>query len=220
MMMETPLHFVSAIIIVLSAGVPIYLTFKLKKNDLRKLTLILIIFILIHAVYHIVGFSGFNLLAEGIFEPLSAGVLIFFGVVYSRYTKPTNTSLKNTLAGGIGVIPVVNNVIMLFIINSITMILLLIALSIFLWLAARSKNIRSFQFQISIFVVIWILGDMISILHDTGLVVFSSIQSDLGSEIHVISMLFFSIVLYLRYYYSERSGKKIVEDVNANSSLE
>src|SRR4030088_972810 len=59
-MLETQLHLTSAVLILLAAIVPIYLTIKLKDN-LKKLTAILSIFILIHAVYQIVGFLGLTL---------------------------------------------------------------------------------------------------------------------------------------------------------------
>jgi hypothetical protein len=250
-MMETQHHFVSAIIILLSAGVPIYLTIKLKNNNLKKLTLILGIFILIHAVYHIVGFFGFNLLADGFLEPLSASVLIFFGIVYSGMGKPfrnNNLNMKNTMIG-IGVLAVATTAIvvvvaatfavnnwsaaggsgsgddvgagagvrsgnsLLLVMNSVTVGFLSGALGIFVWLAAKCKNIGSFQFQISIFIIIWILGDIISILENNRIIVFSlALQGNVGSIIHVVSMGFFSMVLWLRYYYSERRGKKMVEE--------
>jgi hypothetical protein len=54
-MIDFQLQFISAIIILASSAVPIYLTIKLKDN-LKKLTLILTVFILIHAVYHVFGF--------------------------------------------------------------------------------------------------------------------------------------------------------------------
>ena len=206
-MLETNLHFISAIVIFLAAIVPIYLTLKLK-NNIRKLTLILTIFILTHAVYHIVGFYGLTLLGEGVFEPLSVAVLIFFGINYSGIAKQRNMSIKNMVV-------VLSPGTLLLLMNSITIMLLLGALGIFVWLAARSKNIRSFQFQLSIFIIIWTLGDMVSILHDNGIVGFSALQSELGSEIHVVSMVFFSVMLWLRYYYSERSSKKMVEDLDA-----
>ena len=248
--METHHHFVSAIIILLSAGVPIYLTIKLKNNNLKKLTLILGIFILIHAVYHIVGFFGFNLLADGFLEPLSASVLIFFGIVYSGMGKPfrnNNLNMKNTMIG-IGVLAVATTAIvvavvaatlvvnnwsaaggsgddvgtgasvtsgnsLLLLMNSVTVGFLSGALGIFVWLTAKCKNIGSFQFQISIFIVIWILGDIISILENNRIIVFSlALQGNVGSVIHVVSMGFFSMVLWLRYYYSERRGKKMVEE--------
>jgi hypothetical protein len=172
MLGETQLHFVSAVVSLLASIIPIYLTIKLKDN-LKRLTAILSIFILIHAVYQLVGFYGFDLLA-GVFEPLSAAVLIFFGIVYSGLAREKNISIKNMVV-------VWSPGTVLLLLNSITIILLLGALGIFLWLAARSKNIRSFQFQLSIFIIIWILGDMVSILHDNGVVVFSALESDVGS---------------------------------------
>ena len=53
------------------------------------------------------------------------------------------------------------------------------------------------------------------ILHDNGIVGFSALQSELRSGIHVVSMVFFSVVLWLRYYYSQRSSKKLIEDLDA-----
>ncbi|MGB7952933.1 MAG: hypothetical protein WCF23_03050 [Candidatus Nitrosopolaris sp.] len=206
-MLEAQLHLISAVLILLAVAVPIYLTIKLKDN-LRKLTAILSIFILIHAVYQVVGFFGLTLLAEGVFEPLSAAVLIFFGIVYSGLDREKNISNKNMVV-------VWSPGVLLLLMNSITIILLLGALGVFVWLAARSKNIRSFQFQMSIFIIIWLLGDMVTILYDNGIVVFSAVQGDVGSGIHVVSMVFFSVMLWLRYYYSERSSKKMVEDLDA-----
>jgi hypothetical protein len=207
-MLETQLHFVSAIAIFLAAVVPIYLTLKLKDN-LRRLTLILTIFILTHAIFHIIGFLGFNFLAEGVFEPISVIVLIFFGIAFSGYTKATKISMKS--------MPVVwiPATLFLIIMSNITVILLLVALGIFVWLVARSKNIRSFQFQMSIFLVVWILGEIAGSLQDSGIIVFTALQGDIGLEIHVVSMIFFSIMLWLRFYYSERSGKRMIEGLDA-----
>jgi hypothetical protein len=45
------------------------------------------------------GFFGFSLLAEGVLEPLSAIVLVFFGIVYSgSISKPKNAGMKNMVA--------------------------------------------------------------------------------------------------------------------------
>ena len=158
-MLETQLHFISAIAIFLAAVVPIYLTLKLKDN-LRRLTLILTIFILTHAIFHVTGFLGFNFLAEGVFEPLSVAVLIFFGIAFSGYTKAAKISMKNMA-------------------------------------------------------VVWILGEIAGSLQDSGIIVFTALQGDIGLEIHVVSMVFFSLMLWLRFYYSERSGKKMIEGLDA-----
>ncbi len=204
-MSEIQLHFISAIVILLAALVPIYLTIRLKDN-LRKLVAILSLFILTHSVYHILGFLGLTLLAEGVFEPLSVAVLIIFGFVYFGIAKPKNMSIKNMVVAW-------NPATLLILMNSITTMLLLIALGMFVWLAVRSKNIKTFQFQISIFIIIWISGEIAGILQDSGIIVLSPVQGDIGLEIHVVSMVFFSMMLWLRYYYSERSGKKMIEDI-------
>src|SRR5439155_27250511 len=183
--------------------VPIYLTIRLKDN-LRKLVAILSLFLLTHSVYHILGFLGLTLLAQGVFEPLSVAVLIIFGFVYSDIAKPKNMSVKNMVVAW-------NPATILILMNSVTTMLLLIALGIFVWLAVRSKNVRTFQFQISIFLIIWISGEIAGILQESGIIVLSIVQGDIGLEIHVVSMVFFSMMLWLRYYYSERSWKKMYE---------
>jgi hypothetical protein len=206
-MIEIQLQFISAIIILASSAVPIYLTIKLKDN-LKKLTLILTVFILIHAVYHVFGFLGYSILAEGVFQPLSVITLMFFGIVYSGFTKPKSLGTKNMIMA-------LNPGIFLLFMNNITIILLLIALGIFVWQVSRSKSIRSFQFQISMFLVVWILGEIVGNLEDNGIIVFPALQGNIGLEIHVVSMVLFGLMLWLRFYYSERSGKKMIEDEDA-----
>jgi hypothetical protein len=58
-MLETQLHLVNAIVALLAAAIPIYLTVRLK-NNLRQLTAILSIFILVHVVRSWLGFFGFD----------------------------------------------------------------------------------------------------------------------------------------------------------------
>jgi hypothetical protein len=204
-MLATQLHFISAVAIFLSAVVPIYLTARLKNNKLKKLTLVFSIFILIHSLYHVTGFFGFYFLAEGVFMPLSVVALIFFAIVYSSSTKTKNMNIKNMVI-------IVWNTGTLHIIVNYTIILLLVALGIFVWLAIRSKNIRTFQFQMSVFLVVWILGEIGDSLQVNGIVIFPVLQGNVGLEIHALSMILFSIMLWLRFYYSERSGKMIVEE--------
>jgi len=99
----------------------------------------------------------------------------------------------------------------------VTLILSLIPLAIFIWLAVKSKNIRAFQFQISIFIAVYILGE---IIENTKIAAFSILPPDIGSQIHVGSAIFFTIMLWLRFYYADKSGKKMIESSvdNSNSS--
>lgn len=209
-MLEIQLHFISAIFILLAAVVPIYLTLRLS-GRLRKLVLILTIFILVHSLYHIAGFFGLTMLAEAVFEPLSVAVLIFFGIIYYETAKP---KLGKNLGAKSMTSIISSPGILFFIMDNITTMLLFVALGLFGWLAIKSRNIRNFQFQISIFIIIWTLGEIASVLRDSKIIVPSPIQSDVGLEIHVISMFFFSMMLWLRFYYSQRNGKKMIEDVD------
>jgi len=207
-MLESQLHLVSAILILFAAVVPIYLTVGLR-NNLRKLVLVLTIFILVHAVYHVVGFFGLTILGEGVFEPLSVAILIYFGIVYSGMTRPKYLGAKNSTL--VAWTPST----LLLLMDNITTTLLLVALGIFVWLAVLSKNIRTFQFQISIFIIIWILGEIAGILRDSGIISLSALQGDVGLEIHVVSMFFFSMLLWVRFYNSQRSGRRMIEGVDA-----
>jgi hypothetical protein len=208
-MLDTQLHFISAMAIFLAAVVPIYLTLRLKGN-LRRLTLTLTIFILTHAIYHIAGYFGFNFLA-GVFEPLSVIALILFGITLLGFTNTTTSkaSIRNMSIGWSAA------TVFLIIASNITLILLLVALVIFVWLILRSMNVRSFQFQMSIFLIIWILSEIIGSLQDSGIIIFPVLQGDIGLEIHTVSMIFFSVMLWLRFIYSETSNKRTIEDLDA-----
>jgi hypothetical protein len=96
--------------------------------------------------------------------------------------------------------------------DGVTLILLLIALGIFLWLAIKSKNVKNFQFQISIFIVIWLLGDLVDVLRNNQIVTFSAVQ-DIGLRIHLISMIFFTTMLLFRFYHSKKYGRRIIDDL-------
>ena len=96
----------------------------------------------------------------------------------------------------------------------VTLILSLIPLAIFIWLAVKSKNIRAFQFQISMFIAIYITGE---IIENTKIAAFSFLPPDIGSQIHVSSAIFFTIMIWLRFYSAEKTGKKMVEN-NVNNS--
>jgi len=201
-MIETQLYLVNGVVALLAAAIPIYLTVKLN-NNLRQLTAILSIFILVHAVYSWLGFFGFDFLSDGVFQPLSAAVLMLFGIFYYWIAKQTKVSIKRMVI-------IWSPIPVLFIFLG-TIVLLLATLSIFVWLAARSKNIRSFQFQISIFIIIWVLGGIVYILQDSGTIVVSPLQGDIGLEINVVAVAFLSIMIWLRFYYSQRSRKRSIE---------
>ena len=83
-MLQDEFHFFNAIAVFAAAVVPIYLTIRLKNPKLKKLTLVLAVFIVIHGVYHTVGSMGNIVLAKGILDPISAMALLGFGLLYFR----------------------------------------------------------------------------------------------------------------------------------------
>jgi hypothetical protein len=103
--------------------------------------------------------------------------------------------------------------------SGLTIILLFIALSIFIWLAIRSKRITTFQFQISVFIIIWILGEIIGILQESKTLLFAWLP-DISLQIHLLSMVFLSVMLWIRFYYSERRQKQLIDDVSDKNSLQ
>ncbi len=95
----------------------------------------------------------------------------------------------------------------------LTLFLLLLSLIIFVWLAVKSRSVRSFQFQTSVFIAIMVVGGLVELLLNNGLLKVSSAFEELGFLIHVGSMIFFSMMIWLRYYNSKRSGKKMIDEI-------
>ena len=88
---QTEILIIQSIVYFIAAAVPIYLTFIIKKYNnsnnisnthFQYLTIILAAFVIIQGIYHSSGALGFSLLAKGVLEPLSFGILIFFGSIY------------------------------------------------------------------------------------------------------------------------------------------
>ncbi|HEX5892141.1 MAG TPA: hypothetical protein VFY41_04700 [Nitrososphaeraceae archaeon] len=106
--------------------------------------------------------------------------------------------------------------------SGLTIILLFIALSIFIWLAVRSRGITTFQFQIAIFILIWILGEIIGVLQEYQILLLSPFfirLPDISLQIHLLAMVFLSVMLWIRFYHSERRQKKLIDDLSDKKSL-
>jgi L-lactate permease len=95
-------------------------------------------------------------------------------------------------------------------IGNITSVLILIPLIIFIWLAIKSKNIKSFQFQLMVFILMYFIGQIIE--NNDNTIFISMFPKDFGSQIHVIAAVFFTIMMLFRLYNANTSKKKIVDD--------
>ncbi len=85
-MNESAINFVDGIAVLAAATIPIYLSLKLN-NIVRRLAITLAIFATIHGIYHIVTAFRYELLGEGLFEPLSVVSLIIFGLIYINLVR-------------------------------------------------------------------------------------------------------------------------------------
>ena len=97
----------------------------------------------------------------------------------------------------------------------ITSILFFVSLILFAWLSIKSKNIRSFQAQISLFIGLYVIGELFEI-KEVGTVL--SIPEELGSQIHVVATIFLAIVVWTRLYHSEK-GIKTLTDMPNNGDI-
>ena len=95
-------------------------------------------------------------------------------------------------------------------IGNITSLLILIPLIIFIWLAIKSKNIKSFQFQLMVFILMYLVGQIIENNGDS--IFFSVLPKDFGSQIHVIAAAFFTIMIIFRFYYANPRKKKMIDN--------
>lgn len=88
-------NIIDVIVYLIAAIIPAYFILKSRNsinnndNHLRKLTKILIGFILLQVLYHVIGTFGFRLLAKGFLEPLSMAALLLFGTMYLLSTLKT-----------------------------------------------------------------------------------------------------------------------------------
>jgi len=95
----------------------------------------------------------------------------------------------------------------------LTLALLLVSLGIFVLLAFRAGSLKSFQFQTSVFIVVMVMAEIINLEKNQGFIQLPPSLEELGYEIHLGSMVFFCLMLWLRFYYSKKSGTSMVEEI-------
>jgi ethanolamine transporter EutH len=102
---------------------------------------------------------------------------------------------------------------LVLIFSNITFLLLLAALVIFGILTLQYRKIKSFQFQISIVLTILIASEIIDVMFDFEYIE-NPILENLGSFIHVISMVGIALVFWARFYHSVKTRKKFVDEIS------
>jgi len=98
----------------------------------------------------------------------------------------------------------------LSIVGGPTMILLFASLGLFVYSAITSRSVRTFQFQISLFVIIWIAGEIFGLFFFQRRTLFDS--EDVATAVHVSSMAFIGIMMWIRYYLARRKGLELIDE--------
>lgn len=76
--------------------------------------------------------------------------------------------------------------------ETFSLVMILIAFAIFARLAIKGKSLGSFRFQLSIFLLIWVLAEIPHIGETLGLLSTAS-YSDIGLYLHATSMAVFAL---------------------------
>ena len=76
--------------------------------------------------------------------------------------------------------------------ETFSLVMILIAFAIFARLAIKGRSLGNFRFQLSIFLLIWVLSEIPHIGDTLGLVSTAS-YSDIGLYLHAISMAVFAL---------------------------
>src|SRR5437870_13740489 len=70
--------------------------------------------------------------------------------------------------------------------ETFNLVLILVAFAIFARLAIRGKSLGNFRFQLSIFLLIWVLSEIPHIAGSLGLIATDSL-TDIGLDLHAVS---------------------------------
>ena len=96
-----------------------------------------------------------------------------------------------------------------FLFSSIlTIIMLLVTMAIFGFLTARYRNIRRFVFQLSIFILLYIIGEIFEVYKFPAI---STLLPYIGPQFHITAALFLAIMLWLRLYSGRRNEYKMID---------
>jgi len=102
--------------------------------------------------------------------------------------------------------------LLVLIFTNVTILFLLVAYVVFGILALQHKKIKSFQFQMSIVLLVLIFSEMIDVLFD-----FNYIQNPffehLSSTIHVIAMAGIAIIFWGRFVHAKKTQKNLVDEI-------
>jgi len=166
---------------------------RIRLPPLRNLTMILGSFAILHGFYHFSALAGLTDLAF-VLDFLSSVLLVVLGVYYSQ----------RVVGAGLFLLAFsdVSDAL-----RNLVPVMLVVSLILFARLAIKSRSLSSLQSQLSVFLMIWIVAELLRALLAVGLVAATPALQLLGFEIHTAAMVAFGGFLLFRFYrVASRSG--------------
>ena len=94
----------------------------------------------------------------------------------------------------------------LSIMRNLVPIVLIIALLLFLRLGIKARSIRSVQAELSIFIIIWVVAELLRAMLLLGIIQTNPTIEVLGITVHTLSMIAFGIFVVFRFYRYSADG--------------
>ncbi len=167
--------------------------------------MILASFAILHGMYHISLLEGMTDLAF-VLDFLTSLILVVLGVYYSQMTTGT-ALLLFVLSDATGIL------------RNLVPVMLVISLILFLRLSIKSKSISSLQSQLSIFLIIWIIAELLRALLEVKLVTATPALQLLGFEIHTLAMVAFGFFILFRFYRIAHEVGGLVPEANLSKDV-
>lgn len=177
------LSLVSAAAVIIPGALLLLLLRGVTVPALRNLTIILSSFAILHGFYHLSYFIGLASVATYI-DLATALILVVFGLYYSNRILAVSMFVLVIPDTAAFTVPIA----------------LTLALIIFIALALRSKSASSLQAQMSIFLIIWIVAELIRSLLVVGVIAVTYETELIGLEIHTAAMIAFGLFMVFRFY--------------------
>jgi hypothetical protein len=177
------LGWISAISVIIPGVALLSLIRGVKLSSTRNLTILLASFAILHGFYHIsvlAGYADFGYYLDF----ATAVMLVALGLYYSEKITGLALLLLSFPDAVRDAVPIA----------------LIVALILFARLAIKSRSLSSLQSQLSIFLVIWTIAELLRSLLILNLISASYSLQLLGFEIHTAAMIAFGVFMLSRYY--------------------
>jgi hypothetical protein len=196
--LPTVLGVVSGLSVTIPGIVLLFRFGKIKLPSLRNLTAILASFAILHGLYHFSLLAGLTDVGF-VLDFLTSVILVVLAVYYTQRVVGAGLSLLafSDISDAL---------------RNFVPVMLVVAFVLFARLAIKSKSLSSLQSQVSVFLMIWIVAELLRALLDIGMIAATPALQLLGFEIHTVAMVAFGGFLLFRFYSVDSRSKALPAD--------